>query len=261
MNCYFCGGQVTGVEHIPPRSFFPKGKRQNLITVGSCDIHNQEKSKEDEYVRAVLLSSIKLDGENHIEVLRETNARALERIIHRAFENEITKEEAKKVIDIIEKYKHDPACGAKAFDEIASKTLLKIGLIGLLNKDPQDEVVHDGNGNKIKTTSFIYDRERFDNFFDCMARGLFFHEMGYRWVGKVNILPHTFLRDDASQRDKDLSHDYLKHFDRSKSKGDQKEFFCYEGANRINPVTMKPESIFFNFCIYNTFYFTAIFPH
>ncbi|EPS3402213.1 hypothetical protein ACVD4U_004275 [Vibrio vulnificus] len=260
MGCYFCGGEVTGVEHIPPRSFFPKGKRQDLITVDSCDIHNQEKSKEDEYIRAILLGSIKLDGQEHIEELRNTNTRALERSVKRAFDKELTKEQAKEVVEIIEKYKDDPVGGAKAIDEITSQGIMSFGLMGLVNKDTREETVVDSNGAEVKTTSFIYDRKRFDTFFECVARGIFFHELGERWEGEVNILPHTFLRDDAPQRDKDLSHDYLRHFDWSESKGAQKEYFCYEGANRYNPKSGERESIFFNFCLFNTFYFTAVFP-
>lgn len=259
MGCYFCGGEVSGVEHIPPRSFFPKGKRQSLITVDSCDTHNQAKSKEDEYIRAILLSSIKLDGQHQIEGLRDTNARALERGVKRAFERRPTKEQAKEVLDIIEKYEGDPRAGAKTFNEIDSKGIMDFGLMTLLNKDAREESVVGNNGEEIKTTSFIYDQKRFDIFFECMARGIFFHELGERWEGRVNVLSHTFLKDDAAQRDKNLSNEYLQHFDWSEAKGAQDEYFCYEGANKLNPVTKERESIFFNFCIFKTFYFTAIF--
>lgn len=260
MGCYFCGGGITGVEHIPPRCFFPNRRRQDLITVGSCDIHNQEKSKEDEYIRAILLSSIKTDSQSHLEELKNTHVRALERSIKRALEKEITKEQMKEVIEIIERYEDDPVGGAKAFDEIASKGVMCIGLMGLLHKGAQEESAVDSNGEEVKTTSFIYDRDRFDRFFESMARGIFLHELGKRWEGEVYILPHTFLRADAPQRDKDLSNYYLRNFDSSKSKGAQKEFFCYDRGSVCDPVSNKRENIFFNFCLFNTFYFTAIFP-
>ena len=260
MECYFCGGKVTGVAHIPPRSFFPKGKRQNLITVDSCNIHNQVKSKEDEYIRAVLLSSIKLDEQDQIIELRNTNTRALERCVKRAFERVHTKEQAKEIIEITEKYKDMPIGEAKTIDEIVSKGILNLGLVGLLNNDVREETVVDSSGEEVSTTSFIYDRTRFDAFFECMARGIYFYEIGKRWEGIVNILPHTFLKDDAPQKDKDLSHEFLRHFDLLSAKGAQKEYFCYEGANWSNPDTGKIDNIFFNFCLFNTFYFTAIFP-
>ncbi len=54
MSCYFqgCTEQATTKEHIPPRSFFPKGERLQLLTVKSCKAHNNDKSTNDLYVLA-----------------------------------------------------------------------------------------------------------------------------------------------------------------------------------------------------------------
>jgi len=58
-----CKDQATSREHAPPKCLFPRANelgvdfRRNLITVPSCDRHNSEKSKDDEYFRAVLLSA------------------------------------------------------------------------------------------------------------------------------------------------------------------------------------------------------------
>ncbi|WP_092685598.1 hypothetical protein [Albimonas donghaensis] len=54
MNCYFpgCTAQGTTKEHVPPKSFFPKGERDQLLTVKSCEKHNNQKSKDDIYVLA-----------------------------------------------------------------------------------------------------------------------------------------------------------------------------------------------------------------
>ncbi|MDE1172723.1 MAG: hypothetical protein PW790_03430 [Parvibaculaceae bacterium] len=54
MNCYFQGCNEKGVtkEHIPPRSFFPDGEKEQLLTVKSCKKHNNAKSKDDLYVLA-----------------------------------------------------------------------------------------------------------------------------------------------------------------------------------------------------------------
>lgn len=54
MSCYFQGCDRKGVtkEHIPPRSFFPDGEREQLLTVRSCEVHNNAKSKDDLYVLA-----------------------------------------------------------------------------------------------------------------------------------------------------------------------------------------------------------------
>lgn len=54
MTCYFqgCGEKGTTKEHIPPRSFFPDGEKEQLLTVRSCKKHNNEKSTDDLYVLA-----------------------------------------------------------------------------------------------------------------------------------------------------------------------------------------------------------------
>lgn len=57
-TCYMCGALATTKEHIPPKAIFPKQKdvlgdinlRKKLITVPSCEIHNNCKSKDDEYL-------------------------------------------------------------------------------------------------------------------------------------------------------------------------------------------------------------------
>jgi len=54
MGCYFqgCGNKGVTKEHIPPRSFFPDGEKNQLLTVKSCQMHNNEKTKDDMYALA-----------------------------------------------------------------------------------------------------------------------------------------------------------------------------------------------------------------
>jgi hypothetical protein len=54
MSCYFQGCSQRGQtrEHIPPKSFFPKDQRNQLLTVASCELHNNAKSSDDIYVLA-----------------------------------------------------------------------------------------------------------------------------------------------------------------------------------------------------------------
>jgi len=54
LNCYFQGCNNDGKtrEHIPPQSFFPDGERTNLLTVRSCEEHNNKKTKDDLYILA-----------------------------------------------------------------------------------------------------------------------------------------------------------------------------------------------------------------
>ena len=58
MSCYICGNEKHSVEHAPAKCFFPTDKRNNLITVASCETHNENTSKDDEYVRNIIAMSI-----------------------------------------------------------------------------------------------------------------------------------------------------------------------------------------------------------
>jgi hypothetical protein len=60
-TCYCCHEQATSREHVPPKCIFPRkvpnvqrDYRRNLFTVPSCELHNQAKTHDDEYLRAVL---------------------------------------------------------------------------------------------------------------------------------------------------------------------------------------------------------------
>ncbi len=62
-DCFYCGNRAMGVDHVPPRSFFPKEKdlppavaavRKNLITVPACDAHNGRYSVDDEIASLVV---------------------------------------------------------------------------------------------------------------------------------------------------------------------------------------------------------------
>lgn len=83
-TCYMCNELSIGREHVPPRCLFPESKdlpgtnyRKNLITVPSCDIHNSAKSKDDEYMMAILTTYILNDpvANEHIDtkVVRTLN--------------------------------------------------------------------------------------------------------------------------------------------------------------------------------------------
>ena len=84
--CYWCGAPATSREHAPPRCIFPSPKdvlgevryRDNLITVPSCDTHNLQKSREDEYLMVVM--ALHADN-NEVGVLQGTSkaGRALQR--------------------------------------------------------------------------------------------------------------------------------------------------------------------------------------
>ncbi|MDY6899101.1 MAG: hypothetical protein SWZ49_13635 [Cyanobacteriota bacterium] len=63
-KCYLCDEIATTKEHVPAKCFFPKQKhlpsgsrnyRKNLITVPSCEKHNNQRSKDDEYTAVSII--------------------------------------------------------------------------------------------------------------------------------------------------------------------------------------------------------------
>jgi hypothetical protein len=50
--CYYrgCDNQADTKEHVPPKAFFPKDQRDQLLTVPSCKSHNNSKTNDDTYV-------------------------------------------------------------------------------------------------------------------------------------------------------------------------------------------------------------------
>lgn len=74
MKCYMCDEDATTREHVPPRSFFPKGIGENLLTVPSCLAHNQSQSRDIEYVRNVIVACYGINdlGEQTFEIARKS---------------------------------------------------------------------------------------------------------------------------------------------------------------------------------------------
>lgn len=52
-----CDAEGLTREHVPPRCFFPKPYPTNMITVPSCSKHNNDNSKDVEYVRNIIVGS------------------------------------------------------------------------------------------------------------------------------------------------------------------------------------------------------------
>ena len=50
--CYRCDERGTTREHFPPKCFFPKKANLQLKTIASCELHNNGKSQDDQYVLA-----------------------------------------------------------------------------------------------------------------------------------------------------------------------------------------------------------------
>ncbi|UZJ61194.1 hypothetical protein OKW98_05580 [Pseudomonas sp. KU26590] len=257
MSCYYCEKPATGMEHVPPQSFFIKGQRDGLISVPSCDVHNQQKSKDDEYVRAVLLSSAKLDGKEQLAPLFEVHLRALNRAGEQIPGRLKSEEDFQKFLEIAEKFKDDHAAGMKSFSELAQAGI-GTGLLGLLSVDYRDEVIFDNDGNEQQTISYAFDTKRFNNFFKSMAKGLFFHESDWAWLGKVVLLPHSFLREEASEDEKFISKHYSSQLVRDDAKGEHKDVFYYDVGTELDSSGKEILRYVVNFCLYDTFEFTAL---
>jgi hypothetical protein len=69
-TCYMCSSLAISKEHVPPKTIFPEIKdsgdvnyRDKLITVPSCDVHNNAKSSDDEFL---LVSLAGIIGNNSV---------------------------------------------------------------------------------------------------------------------------------------------------------------------------------------------------
>ncbi len=71
-KCYMCEENRTSIEHVPPKCIFPKGFRQNLITVPSCEKHNLGKSQDDEYLKDILGSCLINGDDMHQNTINDS---------------------------------------------------------------------------------------------------------------------------------------------------------------------------------------------
>ena len=147
--CYFCGSFATSKEHVPPKSFFPKGGakdyRRNLIKVPSCDAHNSLKSKDDEYVRALLIG-----------ISKKINQGANKDLI-------------------------------RLRDSVIRSITRNPNLISLVLRNPNPPLSF-GSG-KLPTTpvSAEYELERVKNLLESIAKGVFFNHYKETWRGKIEV--------------------------------------------------------------------------
>jgi hypothetical protein len=79
-QCAYCGKKrsVTA-DHIPPKNLFPSPRASNLITVPCCEPCFKGWSKDDEYFRAVILSSAKVSEEPPAQSVMESLLRSVGR--------------------------------------------------------------------------------------------------------------------------------------------------------------------------------------
>lgn len=160
-KCYYCDAPSKTMEHVPPKCLFPKGTKKNhrinLIKVPSCDIHNSNKSGDDQYMMVYFTVSAKgLDYEKlrpHID---------------------------KTIRTIIRK----PHIISEFTDQIRITPKVE-GEEKLSDIDwhaPQNQVELKSNYTRISS------------FLAAVARGVLFHNKGIQWNGGVLVMPHFLGR-------------------------------------------------------------------
>lgn len=111
-TCYMCPRPGVSKEHVPPRCIFPEVKdvrgnfRQDLITVPSCDLHNSQKSDDDEFLLVSLAGLIGNNSIGYKQKITKVN-RALKRSAFRLLHESLKK----KRIELLE-------CGPNKFVDV-----------------------------------------------------------------------------------------------------------------------------------------------
>lgn len=87
--CYWCGAPAKTKEHVPPKCFFPEDYKMNgeiirynwskLITVPSCEEHNNSKSQLDEYLLTRIVPFANMNNPHVVELLAGRLGRAISR--------------------------------------------------------------------------------------------------------------------------------------------------------------------------------------
>ncbi|WP_027793152.1 hypothetical protein [Paraburkholderia acidipaludis] len=263
-TCYCCGEPAVGPEHFPPESFFPVGRRSGLIEVPACKKHNQDKSRDDEYIRTMLMYDIRAHGVGHVSSVRDTSRRALERSFGRSLDrlengdpDGAKVEEVRRRLDGLE-----GIAAMKELDALVNEGLVPSSLHALATKNPEPVRATLPSGQEVETISTEIDVDRVIAYFSLGARALYYWAFNTRFVGQVILAPHflmpTYHPDDAKQLE------YFESlFDRDQSIGDQKEYFYYrviDGADANFSIDGQAiTASVLNFCMYDIYKTTAIF--
>lgn len=191
--CYYCNKPSKTMEHAPPKCLFPKGTKKNyrinLIKVPSCDLHNSNKSGDDQYMMVYFAALAKgLDYEKlrpHIDKTIRTIVRKPHII------SEFTDQ-----IKLTPKVDTQPSIASVDW------------------RDPE---------NKVELKS---NYKRIGNFLAAVARGVIFYSKGIQWDGGVLVIPHFLGRletDDGTNITK--VNEIM--IDPDFSIGDNREIFFY----------------------------------
>lgn len=82
--CVYCAETpATTTDHVPPKGFFAKGHRPDLIRVPACRGCNGSFSTEDEYARQIFTMAAGADDSIHVREARARAVRSMQRPDHR----------------------------------------------------------------------------------------------------------------------------------------------------------------------------------
>jgi len=175
-TCYCCGNPAVGMEHFPPESFFPEGNRSGLIGVPACKKHNQDKSKDDEYIRAMLMNDIRAHGIEHLAALKDTSGRAVKRSFRRSLDKlEEGDQDGAKLEDVLRRLNGlGDVAAMKELDALVKDWLLPSSLHALTTKSPEQVRFTFPSGEEVDTVSTEIDADRVITYFGMGARALYY---------------------------------------------------------------------------------------
>ena len=263
-TCYYCGKPATSREHAPPRSFFPDSSKLNLITVPSCDIHNGRKSKDDEYVRALLVMSILLHDRPDIQETKD----AVERSFHRAAERAIKKIDGKEHAGIVisrtrefkELYGDDPLRGMITLGSLIKDEILPPSLLSTVIFDPQEESATLPDGTPARVCSTEIDIDRLATFFNSLARAIYYHTNKAHYDGPVRLYMLSFFNEFITQHEAEYRDMVAPLFVKEQAYGENKDIFYYDIYNQfLQDGDVVPYGLIVNFCLYDVFKVSALF--
>jgi len=96
-TCYWCGAESVSDDHVPPKSFFPKDRRVDLIKVPACKKHNEEFSKLDEKFR--LFFQMSADNKIALKEFKNKTLRGLKRKEATGFRKALAKSAAPMILN------------------------------------------------------------------------------------------------------------------------------------------------------------------
>ncbi|MFG0677725.1 hypothetical protein [Delftia sp. WSY_7] len=218
-RCYYCGELATSREHAPPQSFFPKNFKLNLITVPSCEKHNNSKSKNDEYVFHLISSSPGFRGDNEIDRY------------------------------LVKK------CSASLTNmKLGNRPRTIHHLLERMHEDVRMEAVKEDTSHRHFTLTYSarIDYDAVNDFFQSLGRALVFHEKQIVFSSNDIVMPHQFGQVAGSAAAK-LSEGLKKtSVPLNKWLGENREIFIYN-------IDCVSDNIFVDMCFYSRFFVSVIF--